>query len=195
MKTEIVRKGFLSIFKLLIGEEKQKELGLGINAFEYMERGDCVSVLIVDDLSKNDPLVVMNKQFRVGPYVKEGVETSYSSAAGMIDEGEVAMIAAIREAKEETGLDIRSIKEMNTMYTSPGGTTERCTFFLAEANFDRKTQLTPLDTSEGITCEIQNLSWIDLAIKKGDVKSLQFAYQVKCLQNVVLNNQLKQSCF
>lgn len=193
MKIENIRKGFLSLFKLTLTEDKQKELGLGIPAFEYMERGDCVSVLIVDDLNKANPLVVMNKQFRIGPYIKESVELSYSSAAGMIDEGEVAMMAAIREVKEETGLDVKSIKQTDTLYTSPGGTTERCTFFIAESDFTAETKLTPLDVDEGITCEIKSLHWIKNALKDGKVKSLQFAYQIRCLQNLILDNQLSRS--
>lgn len=187
-----ISEGFLKVFKLVLNKSEQSELNVHQPVFEYMERGDCVSVLIVNKLDATNPVVILNKQFRVGPYIREGEEVSYSSAAGMIDGDELDIQAAIREAQEETGLVVKSIKRMGRMYTSPGGTTERTTFFIAEADFLFGQQLEPLDKSEGITCITEYLTTAEKRLDLGEINSLQLSYQLSCLRNLISQRELKR---
>lgn len=66
-------------------------------------------VIVVTDVAGEK--ILINKEYRmaVGDYV-------YNFPAGLIDEGETAKIAAARELKEETGLELVSIED--TLYDS-----------------------------------------------------------------------------
>ncbi|HVL26255.1 MAG TPA: NUDIX hydrolase [Thermomicrobiales bacterium] len=52
--------------------------------------------------------------------------------AGVLDPGEDALTAARRELIEETGHEAGTIRELSTVYVSPGYTHERSTLVLAE---------------------------------------------------------------
>lgn len=64
---------------------------------------DGVVIIVTDESGER---IVLNKEYRmaVGGYV-------YNFPAGLIDEGETPEIAAARELKEETGLDMVSIED------------------------------------------------------------------------------------
>ena len=98
---------------------------------EYMERGDSVSVLV----QQGKDFIVL-KQFRIGNFIREDETSVYSNVAGMVDSGETASEAAIRELKEELGVEPCYIEELGTYYPSAGGTTERMTFFFAKISED-----------------------------------------------------------
>jgi nudix-type nucleoside diphosphatase (YffH/AdpP family) len=90
------------------------------------ERGDSVAVLL---LNRDRKAVVLVEQFKVpsllgrqrdDPKAVDGwiLET----VAGMIDENETPEAAVIREAREETGYQIRNPKLIGQFFSSPGGT-------------------------------------------------------------------------
>jgi ADP-ribose pyrophosphatase len=54
------------------------------------------------------------------------------AVAGMVDEGETAEQAVIREALEETGYRIAAPRPIGTFFSSPGGTSERIFLYFAE---------------------------------------------------------------
>lgn len=68
--------------------------------------------------------------------------------AGLIDEGETPIKAAIRELKEETGYSCHDIKFLSSYYSSNGYSNEKVYLFLAEGLSDKGKQ--SLDETEEI---------------------------------------------
>lgn len=78
---------------------------------------DAVVIIVTDE---NDERILLNKEFRmaVGDYV-------YNFPAGLIDEGENPEEAAIRELKEETGLELYEINDtIGLSYSAVGFSNE-----------------------------------------------------------------------
>jgi ADP-ribose pyrophosphatase len=75
-----------------------------------------------------DPItdrVLLVEQFRPGPHVRgDSQPWCLEPIAGLIDAGEAPEQAALREAKEEAGLEIRHLEIISQTYPSPGLSTE-----------------------------------------------------------------------
>ena len=75
-----------------------------------------------------DPItdrVLLVEQFRAGPHVRGDRQPwCLEPIAGLIDAGEAPEQAALREAKEEAGLEIRHLEMISQTYPSPGLSTE-----------------------------------------------------------------------
>lgn len=87
------------------------------------ERGHAVAVLAYDP--KADSIVLINE---MRPGILAAGEYPYTETlpAGGIDKNETAIAAAIREMKEETGLDLKNARLVHQgAYVSPGGTSEK----------------------------------------------------------------------
>ncbi|HSG95265.1 MAG TPA: NUDIX hydrolase, partial [Afifellaceae bacterium] len=66
--------------------------------------------------------------------------------AGLIDDGETPDDAAIREAEEELGLHLETVRNVGAVYSSPGALTEKIHLFLATYDLqDRKSDGGGLD--------------------------------------------------
>lgn len=97
---------------------------------EVVVRGDAAVVLMYE---QDTDSVIFVKQFRV-PAVEHDEDWLVEIPAGVVDEGEDAETAAVREVMEETGYRVNSIEPVKTFYVSPGYTTERMHLFYAEVN-------------------------------------------------------------
>ena len=100
------------------------------------ERGDAVAVLLLNADMKS---VVLVEQFRVAALVgrrRDDRSTTdgwiTETVAGVIDANETPEAAAIREAFEETGYQIRQLQLIGRFFSSPGGTSERIFLYFAE---------------------------------------------------------------
>jgi nudix-type nucleoside diphosphatase (YffH/AdpP family) len=100
------------------------------------ERGDAVAVLLLNADMKS---VVLVEQFRVAALVgrrRDDRSTTdgwiTETVAGVIDVNETPEAAAIREAFEETGYQIRQPQLIGRFFSSPGGTSERIFLYFAE---------------------------------------------------------------
>jgi ADP-ribose pyrophosphatase len=90
-----------------------------------MERGHAVGVLAYDPAA--DCVVLVN-EMRAGPLAAGEDAFSDSLIAGMIDANESALEAAVRETREEAGLELRDPRIIHRQaYVSPGGTSESVT--------------------------------------------------------------------
>lgn len=102
------------------------------------ERGHAAALLLFDP--RMDAVLCV-EEFRIG-MLAAGMEGeacfSLGPIAGMIDEGETAREAAIREALEEAGviIDEDDILAEFTTLPSPGGSSETVTMILAEADLE-----------------------------------------------------------
>ncbi|MEP6020953.1 MAG: NUDIX domain-containing protein [Paracoccaceae bacterium] len=75
-----------------------------------------------------DPIrdrVLLVEQIRMGPLVRgDTVLWHLEPVAGLIDPGEKPYETALREAKEEAGLELSQLEPVSEGYTSPGGSTD-----------------------------------------------------------------------
>jgi ADP-ribose diphosphatase len=95
---------------------------------ELFQRGDCVAVIPYDP-GRDE--VVLIEQFRVGALRPGENPWLIEIVAGAIEEGEEADEVARRETREEAGCAILELKRIQEFYTSPGGSSEKITLYLA----------------------------------------------------------------
>jgi nudix-type nucleoside diphosphatase (YffH/AdpP family) len=106
------------------------------------ERGDSVGVLLYDP--QNDAVVLV-RQFRYPVYASldpderagEGAKRAWllEIVAGVKDADRTVKDVAHKELLEEAGYEVKGdLQPINTIYPSPGGTSERITLFLGEVD-------------------------------------------------------------
>lgn len=103
--------------------------------------------------SREDPRVLLIRQYR---YAADGYV--YEIPAGRLDPGEAPESCASRELREETGYSAASLRQLTTIYTTPGFTDERIHLFVAEGltlgvsdrEADEFLELHPVSLSEAV---------------------------------------------
>ncbi len=96
---------------------------------EAFVSGDAVTVLPYDPVRDR---VLLIEQFRVGPHLRGDANPwQLEAIAGRIDDGETAEATAIREAKEEAGIEINRLVPIAGYYPTPGAVTEFLYSYLA----------------------------------------------------------------
>lgn len=101
---------------------------------EVMERGHFVAVLLYDPHLDE---LVLTEQFRMGAHsaLQTGLFPEATEpwllevAAGVIDEGETPEAAVHREAREETGCEIKTLEKIMTTIMSPGSFSETAVLY------------------------------------------------------------------
>ncbi|MDH5393450.1 MAG: NUDIX domain-containing protein [Gammaproteobacteria bacterium] len=124
-------KGFLSIEEYQLTHELYAGGQTEIISRQLMERGHAVAVLLFDPVADK---LVMIEQFRIG--AKDDINAPWLTelVAGMIEAGELAEDVAVRECKEEAGIDISKLQKLFSFYVSPGGCSEKVTLYYAEVD-------------------------------------------------------------
>jgi ADP-ribose pyrophosphatase len=118
----LLHDGFLRVYRYVFEVEKHAG-GTDLLKREVMERGDAVAVLGYDP--KRDE-VVLGNEFRPGVKVAGEYPFRDNLVAGAIDNGEPAIHAAVREMREEAGLELREPLIIHPGgFVSSGGTSER----------------------------------------------------------------------
>lgn len=95
---------------------------------DILRVGPVVAVLVFDPKAQ---CLIMIRQFRLAAHVATGKGEVVEIAAGLIEPGESAEQAAIRECHEEVGAAPTALLPMLTFMPSPGVSDEHATMFLA----------------------------------------------------------------
>lgn len=103
---------------------------------EAYDRGNGATILLYD-LSRGT--VILIRQFRLPSYVNGNASGMLiETCAGLLDE-EAPEQCIVREAREETGYEIRGVRKVFEAYMSPGSVTEVLHFFVAEYSRAQRT--------------------------------------------------------
>lgn len=129
---------FLNLYKLHVENKEGKPLEYlvasrakqvdALKAINHKEKPDAVAMVGITE----DCKVVLIKQYRyaIGDYI-------YELPAGLVDDGEDIYETAIREMKEETGLDFVPMKtefSNKAFYSSAGMTDESCSIICGKVS-------------------------------------------------------------
>lgn len=98
---------------------------------EVMERGHAVCALPYDP--RLDRLVLI-EQFRIGAYAAGDKPWMVECVAGMRNLDEDPAAVAIREIREETGLETLDLVPAGKAFATPGGSTETVEMFVARVD-------------------------------------------------------------
>jgi len=126
---------FFKVDEVYVLHERQDGTMSAEQRWLIFERGDSVAVLLYN--SETHTVVLVNQfkapslvgRRRDNPSTTNGWVTEV--IAGMIDAGETAEEAVIRETMEETGYKIQNPKLIWKFLSSPGGASERIFLFFA----------------------------------------------------------------
>ena len=94
---------------------------------EVYSYGPAAAILLYDS---ERGVVLLVRQFRLGAYLADGSTDVLEVCAGMLD-GDDPATCALREAREETGVEIAAAQFAFNAFMSPGGTSETIACFVA----------------------------------------------------------------
>ena len=120
---EIAHKGYLTIRRLRV-----RQADGAVVTREVESHGDAAAVLPYD-AGRRVGMVV--RLFRPAVLQAAGQPWLEEACAGMIEAGEAAEATALREAREEFGVELRALEPVARTWASPGVSTERIALFLA----------------------------------------------------------------
>ena len=127
-------------------------------------------------------IVMLVRQFRVGGFLGGASQPMTEVCAGMLD-GDAPETCVIREAFEETGIEISAARHVFDIYTSPGGITEKIACFVAPyGENDKKGAGGGVDVDEHITLIEPTLEEAIAMIERGeicDAKTIALLYFAK----------------
>ncbi|HCP82419.1 MAG TPA: NUDIX hydrolase [Octadecabacter sp.] len=119
--------------------------------------------------------VMLVEQFRPGAYLRGDPNPwTLEPVAGRIDPGEGPEEAAIREAEEEAGIKITSLRGVSAAYPSPGSTTEHFYVFIGITDLPDGAEGVAGKLSEAEDIRSQVLDWadFDMALNAGEFRLL-----------------------
>ena len=88
--------------------------------------------------------------------------------AGLLEEGEAPDACAVREVKEETGYDVKSMTKLGEIWPSPGYTSELLHLFYAELSGDGEP--VSLDDDEMLEPAVMEERTIEKMIRDGKIR-------------------------
>lgn len=189
--TEQLAKGFLKTERVTFQHTRFNGQESRDVVRERIVRGDAVHILLVD--TENE-LICLTKQIRPcvldtdKPFMLEAV-------AGMIDKGESPVEAAIREAKEEVGVEVipDNVHVFGSpVFTAPGSLTERTTLMVGFTDLANVQEFGGMDDeNEDIQVVVYDLNTFGDLITEGVVRDLPTicVWQHYCLWNTKMSYQ------
>jgi nudix-type nucleoside diphosphatase (YffH/AdpP family) len=98
--------------------------------------GEGAAVLPVDH---HRGTVLLVRQIRISARLNGDTPLLIEACAGNVEDGEEPVETARKEAREEMGCVVHNLREIFSLYVSPGATTERAHLFLAEYDAQMRT--------------------------------------------------------
>lgn len=127
IKKENCYKGFFEISRYTLKHSLFSGGVTGEFTRELFERGHAAAVMLYDPKLDN---VVVIEQFRIGAYIAGMDPWLYEIVAGVNDANESMDEVVRREALEEAGAEIQSLKFITQFLVSPGGTSETISLYI-----------------------------------------------------------------
>jgi nudix-type nucleoside diphosphatase (YffH/AdpP family) len=183
LTTEILSKNWYTLKKISY-EYKKKDGSWQTQFREAYDRGNGATILLYN---KENKTIILTNQFRLPTFIN-GNETGMliETCAGLLDTDNPEDCIK-REAEEETGYKISSVKKIFEAYMSPGSVTEILYFFIAEYSKDMK-----VNEGGGIEHEQEDIEVLEMPFAKalqmmgtGEVKD---AKTIMLLQYAQLNH-------
>ena len=173
-------KGFLSVNQYTL-KHKLFAGGWGPSITrELMERGDAVVVIPYDPITQE--LVVL-EQFRMGAMKNEYGPWLLEFVAGMFDGDETPEQVAHRELFEETGLRAKQLVKALSYYSSPGGTDERLTIYIAEVDASQAAELAGVESEhEDIRVHVKPFESVIEWLEQGRINNAASVIGLQWLQ-------------
>jgi len=98
---------------------------------ELLVRDQAVMVLLYDPARD---AVVLIEQFRIGALEDKHGPWLLEMVAGVVEPGESLEGVAKRESLEEAGCEVQALERVTTVWTSPGGSSEKITLFCGKVD-------------------------------------------------------------
>ncbi|MBN1236893.1 MAG: NUDIX domain-containing protein [Gammaproteobacteria bacterium] len=163
--------GFLKVNRYELDIEKH-DGSRYTRTWELMERGDAVAVLGYDPA--RDEVVLVN-EIRPGALAAGEYPYLDNLVAGGVGEHEPVLEAAVRETKEETGLDLRDPVVVHPgAYVSSGGTTERVAivFGLVDTREAGGVHGSPHESEDILTVVLPAQEFVD-RVRQGELNDMK----------------------
>lgn len=103
--------------------------------------------------------VLLCRQFRLPAWLLDHSGDVIETCAGIIDDGETAEEAVIREAEEELGYRVASVKKIGEVYPTPGAVSELIHLYIGEYSDNMKVHSGGGKADEGEDIEVLELSF------------------------------------
>lgn len=157
---DICYDGFFKFFEYYVSYESFRGGMIENVRRECSKKGDVVAVLPYDPIKKK---FIMVEQFRIGLLVRDVSPWNLEIVAGFMDvDGETPEQTAIRETKEETGCDVKSIEKVRSYFPGAGGSAAMIHLYFAEVDSSQIIENTGnLDEGEDIRVHRYNYDKID----------------------------------
>jgi len=182
-KTELLSDNWYILNKVTVDYQK-KDGTWDTQEREVYDRGNGAAILLYN---KDKGTVVLTRQFRLPTYLngnKSGLMIEV--CAGLLDEDDPEA-CIIREAEEETGYRLHSVKKIFEAYMSPGAITEILHYFVAEYDSSMK-----VSSGGGLEHEHEEIDVIEIPfdqayvmIESGEIKD---AKSILLLQYAKIHN-------
>jgi GDP-mannose pyrophosphatase NudK len=182
-KTEVLSDNWYTLNKVTVDYQK-KDGTWDTQEREVYDRGNGAAILLYNKVKET---VILTRQFRLPTYLnanKSGMMIEV--CAGLLDE-EDPVACIIREAEEETGYRLHSVKKIFEAYMSPGAITEILHYFIGEYNSSMK-----VSTGGGLEHEHEEIDVIEIPfvqayvmIESGEIKD---AKTILLLQYAKIHN-------
>lgn len=182
-KTELLSDNWYILNKVTVDYQK-KDGSWDTQVREVYDRGNGAAILLYN---KAKGTVILTRQFRLPSYLngnKSGLMTEV--CAGLLDEDNPEA-CIIREAEEETGYRLHSVKKIFEAYMSPGAVTEILHYFIGEYDASMK-----VSSGGGLEHEHEEIEVIEIPfdqayvmIESGEIKD---AKTILLLQYAKIHN-------
>lgn len=186
-------KGYFEVNKYIFSYRQfNGEMGKEVER-EIFERGHAVAVLPYDPIEDK---IILIEQFRPGTFIgmqdenwldKDSNAWMLEIVAGIIDDGETIKDVALREAKEETNLEVINLAYIQPFFVSPGAVSEFIHLFVAHVDSNKAGGVFGLDhEAEDIKSHVFSCKQIWQMLDNGKITN---ATAIIALQWLRINQQ------